>query len=98
MFLIDNRDEPTTRRKAKDPYVIEYAPDLHLRQLNDGSEYRVVKVMYEPDELESLIEAERWQADIDCDSLVPLWVSTSQVTQRSKNSASAGAIASASTS
>jgi ubiquinone/menaquinone biosynthesis C-methylase UbiE len=64
VFLIDNRDEPTTRRKAKDPYVIEYAPDLHLRQLNDGSEYRVVKVMYEPDELESLIEAERWQADI----------------------------------
>jgi ubiquinone/menaquinone biosynthesis C-methylase UbiE len=64
-FLIDNADEPTPRRKAKDPYVIECAPDLHLRQLNDGSQYRVVKVMYGADELQSLIEAEGWSAEID---------------------------------
>jgi demethylmenaquinone methyltransferase/2-methoxy-6-polyprenyl-1,4-benzoquinol methylase len=36
-----------------------------LRRLNDGSQYRVVKVMYEPDELQSLIRAEGWRADID---------------------------------
>jgi len=64
-FLIDNRNDPTPGRKVKDPYVVEYGPDLHLRRLNDGSQYRVVKVMYEPDEVQSLIEAEGWHAEID---------------------------------
>jgi demethylmenaquinone methyltransferase/2-methoxy-6-polyprenyl-1,4-benzoquinol methylase len=50
---------------VKDPYVVEYGPDLHLRRLNDDSQYRVVKVMYEPSELDSLLEAEGWHADID---------------------------------
>lgn len=63
-FLIDNRNDPSLRANVKDPYVREYGPDLHLRRLNDGSEHRVVKVMYEPDELRSLIEAEGWNADI----------------------------------
>jgi demethylmenaquinone methyltransferase/2-methoxy-6-polyprenyl-1,4-benzoquinol methylase len=63
-FLIDNRPDPTPRPNINDPYVVEYGPDLHLRRLGDGSEYRVVKVMYEPDELQSLIEAEGWHADI----------------------------------
>ena len=64
-FLIDNRNDPTPERKLQDPYVVEYGPDLHLRRLNDGSQYRVVKVMYEPDEVQSLIEAEGWHAEID---------------------------------
>ncbi len=64
VFLIDNREDPTPERPGKDPYVVEYGPDLHLRRLNDGSEYRVVKVMYEPDELESLLEGEGWDATL----------------------------------
>jgi SAM-dependent methyltransferase len=69
VFLIDNRRDPTPRPNtsdsgAKDPYVVEYAPDLHLRRLDDGSQFRVVKVMYEPAELQFLIEAEGWRADI----------------------------------
>jgi ubiquinone/menaquinone biosynthesis C-methylase UbiE len=64
VFLIDNRPDPEPRPNIKDPYVVEYSPDLHLRRLNDGSEFRVVKVMYEPDELRALIEAEGWHADI----------------------------------
>jgi SAM-dependent methyltransferase len=52
-FLVDSRRDPTPGPAVKDPYVVEYAPDLHLRRLTDGSEYRVVKVMYEPDELEA---------------------------------------------
>ncbi len=64
-FLIDNRDDPITTTVARDPYVVEYAPDLHLRRLSDGSEYQVVKVMYEPEELEGLVEAQGWHADID---------------------------------
>jgi hypothetical protein len=63
-FFIDNRDDPLVPG-AKSPNVLEYRRDLHLRSLNDGTEYRVVKVMYEPDELRSLIEAEGWQAQAD---------------------------------
>ena len=64
-FFIDNRSDPTPGIEGKDPYVVEYRPDLHLRRLRDGSEYRVVKVMYEPDELEALLEAEGWDAAIE---------------------------------
>ena len=65
VFLIDNHTDPTPEATAKDPFVVEYGPDLHLRRLSDGSEYRVVKVMYEPDELQGLLEQEGWQAEID---------------------------------
>ena len=65
VFLIDNRDDPTRQPTIKDPYVVEYRPDVHLRQLNDGAQHRVVKVMYRPDELVSLLEAAGWHADID---------------------------------
>lgn len=63
-FLIDNRTDPFAQNVG-DPYVVEYAPDQHLRRLTDGSRYRVVKVMYEPEELRSRLEAEGWHADID---------------------------------
>ena len=64
VFLIDNRTRLTPGIPGKDPYVIEYGPDLHLRRLDDGSEYRVVKVMYDPNELQVLLEAEGWQTTI----------------------------------
>ncbi len=65
VFLIDSRDDPTPVPAAKDPVVVEYGRDLHRRRLNDGSEYRVVKVMYEPDELQPLIEREGWRVELD---------------------------------
>ena len=65
VFLIDNRDDPMPDSSFKDPYVVEYGMDLHLRTLGDGSQYRVIKVMYEPDQLESLIAAEGWTVGID---------------------------------
>jgi hypothetical protein len=49
---------------TKDPFVLQYDTDLHLRRLRDGSQYRVVSVMYEPGELQSLIEAEGWTTEI----------------------------------
>jgi SAM-dependent methyltransferase len=65
VFLIDNRNDPLDSNSARDPYVVEYGTDLHLRTLGDGSRYRVVKVMYEPDELESLIVTEGWSVEIE---------------------------------
>ncbi len=62
VFLIDNRHDP--QRTEGDPFVVEYAADLHRRELDDGREFHVVKVMYEPAELQDLIEREGWGADI----------------------------------
>lgn len=42
---------------------MQYDTDVQLRRLRDGSLYRVVSVMYEPDELQSLIEAEGWTTE-----------------------------------
>lgn len=64
-FLIDNRDDPQPTSPAKDPSIFRYEPDLHRRRLADGTEWRVVKVMYEPDELNALLEAEGWTPRID---------------------------------
>jgi demethylmenaquinone methyltransferase/2-methoxy-6-polyprenyl-1,4-benzoquinol methylase len=64
-FFVDSREDPTPPAKVADPYVIRYGEDLHLRRLGDGSQYRVVKVMYEPDELQLLLEGEGWAAQVD---------------------------------
>jgi len=63
-FLIDNRNDPQPETTAKDTFVLKYDTDLHVRRLRDGSEHRVVSVMYEPGELQSLIDAEGWKAEI----------------------------------
>jgi hypothetical protein len=38
--------------------VTRAGPDLDVRRLHDGSEYNVVEIFYEPDELESLLGRE----------------------------------------
>lgn len=65
VFLLDNRADRPGAHAGGDPYVVEYLDDLHLRRLDDGTEYRVVTVVYEPDELQSAIETEGWEAAID---------------------------------
>ena len=64
-FIIDNRNDPRPGVTPKDPFVLKYDTDLHVRRLMDGSEHRVVSVMYEPGELQSLIEGEGWKAEIE---------------------------------
>jgi SAM-dependent methyltransferase len=61
VFLIDNRRDPT--RTTQDPYVIDEADDVQRRRLRDGSEHRVVKVFYEPDELAERLQRLGWIAD-----------------------------------
>jgi ubiquinone/menaquinone biosynthesis C-methylase UbiE len=64
VFLIDNREDPTPETGVNDPYVVKYDTDIQLRRLGDGSRYRVVKLIYEPDELQTLIDAEGWHAEL----------------------------------
>jgi demethylmenaquinone methyltransferase/2-methoxy-6-polyprenyl-1,4-benzoquinol methylase len=65
VFLIDNHSDPFPSTDAKDPYVLEYQPDRHVRQVDDGREFNVVKVMYEPDELEAQLVDLGWMAEIN---------------------------------
>lgn len=64
VFLVDNHDEPLPAANVRDPYVLHYEPDRHVRRLEDGRQFNVVKVMYEPDELEARLEDLGWTADI----------------------------------
>jgi ubiquinone/menaquinone biosynthesis C-methylase UbiE len=65
VFLIDNHADPhIPEREFKDPQVIQYEPDRHVRRLDDGREYNVVKVMYEPDELALQLSDLGWTAEI----------------------------------
>jgi SAM-dependent methyltransferase len=61
-FLIDNRRDPT--RTVQDPYTVDEADDVQRRRLSDGSEHRVVKVFYEPDELAERLQRLGWVADL----------------------------------
>jgi SAM-dependent methyltransferase len=61
-FLIDNRRDPT--RTTQDPYIIDEADDVQRRRLSDGSEHRVVKVFYEPDELADQLRRLDWIAHL----------------------------------
>jgi hypothetical protein len=63
--MIDNRADPNPTLSFHDPCVAEYGPDLHVRRLYDGFQYRVVKVMYEPHELMSSLAEQDWDSDID---------------------------------
>jgi demethylmenaquinone methyltransferase/2-methoxy-6-polyprenyl-1,4-benzoquinol methylase len=65
VFLIDNRIDPHPTGRIEDPYVIRHDPDLDLRRLHDGSEYRVVEVFYEPKELQLRLRHHGWTARLD---------------------------------
>lgn len=62
-FLVDNRHDPALT-EVRDPYVRRYETDRHVRRLDDGSEYNVVKVMYEPDELGAQLAELGWRAEL----------------------------------
>jgi ubiquinone/menaquinone biosynthesis C-methylase UbiE len=65
VFLIDNRSDPhVPESDFKDPYVLQYGLDRHVRRVKNGREYNVVKVMYEPDELAGQLAELGWTADI----------------------------------
>jgi hypothetical protein len=64
VFLVDNRD-PDPSGEIEDDYVVRAGPDLDVRRLHDGSEYQVVEIYYEPEELRSLLGDEGWTAELD---------------------------------
>ncbi|MEO5840670.1 MAG: hypothetical protein ABIQ73_20350 [Acidimicrobiales bacterium] len=65
MFLVDNRVDAYPTGEIEDPYVVRLGPDLDLRHLHDGNKYQVVEIFYEPDELQSLLADQGWNARLD---------------------------------
>jgi demethylmenaquinone methyltransferase/2-methoxy-6-polyprenyl-1,4-benzoquinol methylase len=64
-FLIDNHRDPMPTADIRDPYILQYEPDRHVRHVGDGREYNVVKVMYEPEQLAARLRDDGWTAEIN---------------------------------
>ncbi len=62
VFLVDSRYTPTST--ARDHQLEGPDASMVTRRLNDGSEYRIVKVFYAPEGLCERLAAHGWQADI----------------------------------
>ncbi len=60
-FLVDNLRGTISRR---DPYVIQESDEVQRRRLEDGSEYRVVKLYWEPEALERRLGGLGWRASV----------------------------------
>ncbi|MGB9308119.1 MAG: hypothetical protein WCB92_31875 [Mycobacterium sp.] len=61
---IPDRQPARPSRAVQDPYIVDDADDVQRRRLTDGSEHRVVKVFYEPDELAERLAQLGWVADL----------------------------------
>ena len=62
LFIIDSRFEPTSTAKN---HTLTHEGDIYkTRQLNDGREFQIVKIFYEPDELQQHLKAVGLQAEV----------------------------------
>lgn len=62
VFIVDSDYNPAST--ARDHDLPEGDAELAARRLNDGREFRVVKVFYRPEELEQKLATLGWKADI----------------------------------
>ena len=60
-YLIDSAFDPTST--AKD-HAVPGKDGVVTRKLNDGREFRIVKLFYRPEELAAKLSAIRWRAEI----------------------------------
>jgi len=61
-YLIDSAFDPSST--AKDHATPNRESGVVTRKLNDGREYRIVKLFYRPDQLAAKLSAIGWQADV----------------------------------
>jgi demethylmenaquinone methyltransferase/2-methoxy-6-polyprenyl-1,4-benzoquinol methylase len=62
VFLIDSRFEPTS--SAKNHTLSNDTDICHTRKLNDGQEFQVVKIFYQPDRLTQQLSKVGFNADV----------------------------------
>ena len=63
MFIIDSRFEPTSA--AKDHLLQDDGNIYQLRKLNDGREFQIVKIFYQPDRLRDQLTEVGFTADVN---------------------------------
>jgi demethylmenaquinone methyltransferase/2-methoxy-6-polyprenyl-1,4-benzoquinol methylase len=62
IFMIDSRFEPTS---TANNHLLENDGNIYKnRKLNDGQEFRIVKIFYQPDELQEKLKQAGFQAEI----------------------------------
>jgi SAM-dependent methyltransferase len=61
-YLVDSAFDPTST--AKDHVLTRPDAGVVTRKLNDGREFRIVKLFYRPEELAAKLAALAWRADI----------------------------------
>ncbi|MBH8577659.1 class I SAM-dependent methyltransferase [Nostocaceae cyanobacterium CENA369] len=62
IFMIDSRFEPTS---TANNHILENDGNIYKnRKLNDGQEFRIVKIFYQPDELQEKLKQAGFQAEI----------------------------------
>jgi SAM-dependent methyltransferase len=63
VFFIDSRREPTS--SATDQRLPDLGATTSDRRLNDGREFRIVKVFYDPDVLSARLEQLGWRVTVE---------------------------------
>lgn len=62
IFMIDSRFEPTST--AKDHILMNDENIYKMRKLNNGQEFQIVKIFYQPDELNNELVKAKFQAEV----------------------------------
>jgi len=62
VFFIDSKYEPSST--ARDHRLGDPDDDSILRRLNDGSEFRIIKIFHKPEDLRKRLDGLGWTADI----------------------------------
>ena len=62
LFIIDSRFEQTGAAKNNPLFADEQT--YRTRILNDGNEYRIVKIYYEPEQLRQLLDKAGFDAEV----------------------------------
>jgi hypothetical protein len=65
-FFVDSRRDGNVdgRAVSRDPYVLEESGEVQLRRVEDGTRYRVVKVFWEPADLEFRLRSLGWESEV----------------------------------
>jgi ubiquinone/menaquinone biosynthesis C-methylase UbiE len=62
VFIVDSRPAPTSSANNHQPYEADSV--YHTRKLNDGREFKIFKIFYEPDALQEKLDALGFDADV----------------------------------
>jgi demethylmenaquinone methyltransferase/2-methoxy-6-polyprenyl-1,4-benzoquinol methylase len=63
VFFVDSRYDPTST--ARDHHLTDIQDEIALRRLNDGREFRIVKIFYEQEQLQERLNQLGWKIKVN---------------------------------